>query len=181
MVPLRQLDGYTGYFKNRKSKGGGGVVIFVSNKYIQHSAEINISTSLEALFVECKLSATVTFIVCQAYLPPSTERSLFFTELGHCLEELDKLNKTTFLCGDFNIDLFSLLNNNQSQEFFNIMTSFGYWPTITRTTRSSDNKLSLIDNIFCNNLDFVVKSGIIYHDSSDHFPIFVACAPCATQ
>ena len=41
----------------------------------------------------------------------------------------------------------------------------------------SDNKLSIIHNIFSNNLDFVTKSDINYDDTSDHFPIFVCCAP----
>ena len=36
MIPLRQLDGYTGYFKNRKTKIGGGVIIFVNNKYLHN-------------------------------------------------------------------------------------------------------------------------------------------------
>ena len=178
MIPLRQLDGYTGYFKNRKIKSGGGVIIYVSNNHIQHSSEIIMENNcLEAVFVQCQLSPSVTFIVGQIYRPPSMDSSLFINELNNCIEELDKMNKTTFLCGDFNIDLFSLLNDNHSQEFFNTLASYGYWPTITKTTRSSENKLSLIDNIFCNNLDFVVKSGIIYHELSDHFPIFVSCAP----
>ena len=102
---------------------------------------------------------------------------IFMEEFTKCLEKLDEMNKTTLLCGDFNIDLFALLSDNQCQYFFNTLASFGYWPTISKTTRFSDNKLSLIDNIFCNNLDFVTKSGIIYDDMSDHFPIFVCCAP----
>ena len=56
------------------------------------------------------------------------------------------------------------------------MTSFGYWPTIFKTTHASDNKFSLLDNIFCNNMDCLFQSGIIYDDSSDHFPVFVSCA-----
>ena len=177
MTPLRQLEGYTGYFKNRKDKTGGGVAIYVCNKYIKHSSEIIINENrLETLFVKCQLSPSICFIIGQIYRPPSLENSVFMNELNSCLEIVDQMNKTTFLCGDFNTDLFALLTDNNCQEFFNSLASFGYLPTITKTTRFSENKLSLIDNIFTNNFDFVTRSGIIYSDSSDHFPIFVSCA-----
>ena len=133
-------------------------------------------TCLEALFIRCELPSAITFVVGQIYQPPSFEHSTFMNEFTRCLEKLDQLNKTTFLCGDFNIDLFALLKNNNCQYFFNTLASFGYWPTISKTTRFSDQSSSLIDNIFCNNIEFVTKSGIIYTDTSDHFPIFVSCA-----
>ena len=178
MVPLRQLEGYTGYFKNRKGNTGGGVTIYVCNKHIKQSSEIIINTNhIETLFVKCEVSPSICIIIGQVYKPPSLESSVFINELTSCLEMLDQKNKTTFLCGDFNTDLFALLTDNTCQEFFNTLASFGYLPTITKTTRFSENKLSLIDNIFTNNLDFVTRSGIIYSDSSDHFPIFVSCAP----
>ena len=177
ITQLRQLDGFTGYFKNRKNRTGGGVIVYLNDMYIKHSSEIEIDgICMESMFVQCQLSTSFTFIVGQLYNPPSMDTTLFVNEINHCLEKLDKMNKTTFLCGDFNIDLFSLYSDNHCQEFFNTMLSFGYWPTISKTTRASDNKLSLLDNIFCNNIEFVSKSGIIHEDSSDHFPIFVSCS-----
>ena len=177
IIPMRQLHGYTGYFKNRKNKTGGGVIVYVSEKYVKHSSEIEVDgVSMEALFIQCQLSTSFTFIIGQIYNPPSMDTTLFMNEMNYCLEKLDTLNKTSFLCGDFNMDLFSLFNENRCQEFFNTMLSFGYLPTISKTTRASDNRLSLLDNIFCNNIDFVSNSGIIYDDSSDHFPIFVSCS-----
>ena len=176
VVPMRQLVGYTGYFKNRTNKTGGGVIVYVSDKHIKCSSEIVVEDiTMEALFVQCQLSTTLAVIVGQIYNPPSSETTTFIDELYHCLEKLDQRNKTTFLCGDFNLDLFSLLNDNHCRDFFNTLSSLGYWPSIFKTTRASDNKLSLLDNIFCNNLDILTKSGIIYDDSSDHFPVFVSC------
>ena len=173
-IQTRQLDGYTGYFKNRTNKTGGGIVIYVSDKYISSSTEIKIDTCIESLFVKCQLNQSQTIIVGEIYNPPSSDTSLFISELEVCLNKLNELNKTTYICGDFNLDLFSLFCDDHCQEFFNVMTAFGYLPTIFKTTRASDTKLSLLDNIFCNNLESVRKSGIIYDDSSDHFPIFVS-------
>ena len=174
-IQARQINGYTGYFKNRINKTGGGIAIYVSDEGISSSTEIKIDTSIEALFVKCQLNQTQSIIVGEVYHPPSADTSLFINELEICLNKLNELNKTTFICGDFNIDLFSLFHDENCQEFFNVMTSFGYLPTIFKTTRASDTELSLIDNIFCNNLESLRKSGIIFDDSSDHFPIFVSC------
>ena len=177
MIPLRQLDGYTGYFNNRNGKIGGGVAIYLNNQYIQHSSQIMLhDTSLETIFIRCQLSSSLEIIVGQTYKPPSMESARFIEEFSKCLEKLDQMRKTTILCGDFNIDLFALLDDNQCQDFFNAMTSFGYLPMISKTTRFSDSKQSLIDNIFCNNIEFVTKSGIIYDDTTDHYPVFVNCS-----
>ena len=177
MIPLRQLPGYTGYFKNRQSKMGGGIIIYVNDEYIIKSSEIHISDlSQEILMIQCQISSKFTFIVSQVYKPPDADHELFMKELIICLEKIDELNKTAFLCGDFNLDLFLVHKDSQCHTFFNKLLAFGYLPTISKTTRFSDNKLSLIDNIFCNTIDFISKSGIIYDDISDHFPIFVSCA-----
>ena len=178
MLPLRQLNGYTAYFNNRNGKMGGGVAIYLNNQYIQHSSQIMVlDTSLETVFIKCKLSSSMEIIVGQTYKPPSMESAQFIEEFTKCLEKVDQMNKTTVLCGDFNIDLFALLDDNQCQDFFNALTSFGYLPTISKTTRLSDSKQSLIDNIFCNNIEFINNSGIIYDDTTDHYPVFVNCSP----
>ena len=178
MIPLRQLDGYTGYFNNRNGRTGGGVAVYLDNQNIQHSSQIALhDTSFETIFIKCQLSSSMEIIVGQTYKPPSMESAQFTEEFFKCLEKLDQMNKTTVLCGDFNIDLFTLLDDNHCQDFFNGLTSFGYLPTISKTTRLSDSKQSLIDNIFCNNIEFITKSGIIYDDTTDHYPVFVNCSP----
>ena len=123
--------GYTGYFRNRKNKLGGGVIIYVNDKHITQSSEIVMEdVCVEALFIQCQISPSITIIVGQIYNPPSSDITTFINELSTCLEKLDQLKKTTFVCGDFNLDLFSLIDDNHCQEFLKTMASFGYWPSI---------------------------------------------------
>ena len=69
MIPLRELEGYTGYFKNRNTRTGGGVIIYVSKKHIKHSAELSIDpTAFEAVFVLCTVSSSISFIVGQLHI-----------------------------------------------------------------------------------------------------------------
>ena len=74
VVQTRQLNGYTGYFKNRRNRTGGGVAIFVNEKHIKSSSEIIINDiNIEACFVKCQLSSSKIVIVGEVYNPPSSD------------------------------------------------------------------------------------------------------------
>ena len=47
-----------------------------------------------------------------------------------------------------------------------------FFPLITRPTRITSNRATLIDDIFTNNLNNFSVSGIMFWDISDHLPIF---------
>ena len=74
--------------------------------------------------------------------------------------------------GDFNINLLSSVQNTDSAEFFNEMTSFNFLPLITAPTRVTSRSKLLIDNIFVNRYDQNIISGNILVGISDHMPQF---------
>ena len=53
-----------------------------------------------------------------------------------------------YLVGDFNINI--LMHNLKNKYFIDVIYSMGCRPMITRPSRYSDTRNSLIDNIFCN-------------------------------
>ena len=52
------------------------------------------------------------------------------------------------------------------------MTSNSLYPLISKPTRITNSSATLIDNIFTNNLEYNMVSGIFYVDLSDHLPVF---------
>ena len=74
--------------------------------------------------------------------------------------------------GDFNINLLNMEENSITSDFFEIMTSYSYYPTIFRPTRITSYTATLIDNCFSNNYEHSADSGILITDISDHLPIF---------
>ena len=58
-----------------------------------------------------------------------------------------------------------------TNEFLDMMYSYNIYPLITKPTRISANRASLIDNIYTNTFEKKIHNGIIYDDLSDHFPI----------
>jgi len=68
-------------------------------------------------------------------------------------EELQVICQTlkhnpTFICGDFNIDLFKYESHQTSKDFVNQLFSSGYYPLIDLLTRINGNISTLIDNIY---------------------------------
>ena len=56
--------------------------------------------------------------------------------------------------------------------YFDSVISHGFFPRITLPTRISDESTTLIDNIFCNNIDIEHISGILVNKISDHQMIY---------
>ena len=178
MVENRELPGYTAYFHNRSHKTGGGVALYVNEKYIKNSFihENSAIKCTQSLLIECQLSKMESCIIGLIYKPPDLDDRTFLEELSDWLDFVNNMNKTAFIAGDFNYDLFITDNGSPTLEFFNLFATYGFWPTIFKATRTSEQKTTLLDNIFCNNLDMVHNSGLILDDLSDHFPIFASCS-----
>ena len=75
--------------------------------------------------------------------------------------------------GDFNLNLLNADSNHLTSEFLETMYSFSYIPVINKPSKVQKNSVTLIDNIFSNNINGTFDlSGILYTDVSDHFPVF---------
>ena len=74
--------------------------------------------------------------------------------------------------GDFNINILNSHSHQPTNEFINLMTSNSLYPLISKPTRITSSTATLIDNIFTNNLELNMNSGILYTDLSDHLPVF---------
>lgn len=173
MEEKRHIDGYSGYFDSRIDGAGGGVAIYVNNDVVRETKQLpKMFSCTESLLIECQLRNNLTILVCQIYKPPNLSNNNFIVELGNAIETIQIRKKVAFICGDFNLDLFSISKGGAALDFFNILASSGYLPLISKSTRIQNTCYSLIDNIFCNNLTFVNTSGIILDDTGDHFPIF---------
>ena len=96
--------------------------------------------------------------------------------LNPLLDNLSKeANKTIVLLGDFNIDLLNFDTSEYVSNFLDNLASNSLKPQILLPTRISNNSKTLIDNIFCNIPNPLVKSamsGNISSSISDDLPQF---------
>ncbi|KAJ8025074.1 hypothetical protein HOLleu_35175 [Holothuria leucospilota] len=170
-----QIDGYKLLYKNRLNKRGGGVALFIKeNLHANIRADLSqlMNDSAETLFVEIENSKTRNTLVGVIYRPPEQNVNDFLDCTGNCLEALNYENKNVFLTGDFNITLLTQNVAHNVQELVNIMSLYSFYPLIDKPTRVTTSTSSLIDNIFTNVANHILKSGVLVTDISDHYPIF---------
>ena len=115
-------------------------------------------------------------MLTNVYRPPERfvdELNVFIQEFSSLLNSLQDLNRTSFVCGDFNINLLEINSNTHYNDYFESKYSKGFFPRITLLTRIQPS-FSLIDNILCNRLDDGANSvsGVLITDISDHKMIF---------
>ena len=111
------------------------------------------------------------YVLTNVYRPPERfvdELNVFIQEFSSLLNFLQDLNRISFVCGDFNINLLEINSNPHYNDYFESIYSKGFFPRIT--TRIQPPSFSLIDNILCNSLDDAAKSvsGVLITDISDH-------------
>ena len=96
----------------------------------------------------------------------------FLSSLETSLSAISREKKQCFLIGDFNIDLLTSTPNQYVNNFTDLLTSFACTPLILNPTRITQGSATLIDNIFTNNIDNVLRTGILVNDVSDHLSVF---------
>ena len=133
---------------------------------------LNNPTGTQSVFIQCNLPFSKV-LVGEIYRPPNICPKLFIEEMSCVLDTISKTSSSIIITGDYNFDLLNIDVDINANIFFNLLSSYGFLPTISLATRMSDEKVSSLDNIYCNNIASAGRSGIIYDDLSDHYPIFL--------
>ena len=106
------------------------------------------------------------------YKPPDTCINTFIIQFNDLLGRISNERKKCILMADFYIDLLRSDTNHQTTDFIHNMFANAFYPTIIKPTRVTKQTATLIDNIVTNIHEYSIKSGILYNNISDHFPIF---------
>ena len=157
----------------------GGLIIYVHDRY-DISAPLTLIESVsgwEYLCIEISQKAPYPqkYVIVNVYRPPNEivdKFNIFVNEFDMFLNNLSKMNRSTYICADFNIDLLRIHKKHNYRNFFDTVLSAGFHPKITLPTRITDTSNTLIDNILVNVIDDRHISGIMINKISDHQPIF---------
>lgn len=174
-LDILKLDGYTLYNKNRTSKSGGGVCLYV---HIQHSVTLRDDLFIDdgksdSLFIEINTQENMKNIIIGAiYRPPDADIQYFTAQLDKLLACINNTNKKCFILGDFNVNLAE--KNSKQKDFLNCLYSSSFFPTINSYTRISKTSQTIIDNIITNFHNARFESYVILTDVSDHFPVVLS-------
>ena len=176
---LYGLKGYHFIGNHRVNKTGGGVAICLKHHIdcTKRSDLSHISEDMESVFIEIvndQMHTKKDIIIGVIYRPPNSDMGAFIEKLNELTESLKTERKVCYLLGDFNINLLNYETHAQIGSFFDMLSSNGFLPLITRPTRVTATSATLIDNIFTNNLIDISSSfqGLLVTDITDHYPVF---------
>ena len=178
-IAMFNLKDYNMSYQTKQCCGHGGLIIYVHTQFTCTPIDTisQAATGWEYMCVELshQTPRSPKYLVCNVYRKPGELRedfNLFLQEFASFTLKVKRANKSSYICGDYNIDLLKIQRNAHFNEFFDNLISCGFFPKITLPTRIAGQSASLIDNIFSNNIDEREKSGILLNHISDHQLIF---------
>ena len=172
------INNYHLLAKNCYASAHGGLAIYIHKNWnFKEKTDIIESPHWEEMFVEVtdpSNPSKVIFTVGNFYRPPHTNVAQLQSFNRHFANKLESMNTrdTTFVCGDYNINLLSVNSDEHSSSFPNGILSSGFLPAITLPTRASNNS-TLIDNVFVNQQAEFNFSEILENEISDHQAVVV--------
>ena len=177
---LYNMQGYTQEKNYRTSKKGGGVSIYIKDniEYIKRPDLTVWDKNIESLFIEVKYGdeSNKCSVVGVIYRPPNGCVDSFLDHINNMLSKLQRESKSVYLMGDYNLNLLNT-NHSKTSEFIETLFSYSFMPLINKPTRVTQTTATLIDNIFCNDVQAKdLFNGVFCTDISDHFPIFCICS-----
>ena len=166
----------------RKSCKGGGLATYIRKTICREDDFENFvpknmaEPSFDGEFMFTKITRCKgiqkTIILGNVYRSPSSNIDKFFVRLDTTLSTLARhSNKQILIAGDFNIDLIKHESDSNSQQVIDIMSNHGFIQTISRPTRITEHSSTLIDHIYTNNLNRMIKTNVVTVDLSDHLAI----------
>ena len=173
---LYKLENYSSVHQPRKDKRkGGGTCVFVHNS-LNFNTRFDLcinNTDIESLSIEILNSSSKNIIVNVTYRQPAGDFDVFEKCLKNILLSKGLNSKTVFLTDDFNLNLLDYKTNVKVKCYLETIFSHSFVPLITKPTRVSKNKATLIDHISTNSfINKTYLAGVIKTDISDHFPVF---------
>ena len=178
-VAMFNLENYEMLFLPKSCCRYGGLIIYVHKQFeCTVLTDIKVpSSGWEYLCVKLshRKPKSKMYVLCNIYRKPNdivNDLDTFKNEFTTLLSTIRNLRHSTYVCGDYNIDLLKVKINKHYCEYFDDIISHGFFPKITLPTRICDSSSTLIDNIFSNNIEEADISGILLNHISDHQMMF---------
>ena len=152
-------------------KTGAGVSLFIRNCYTStHMANFAVCHAYyETNVVKVLLSNNCTVIIIGVYRPPDKSKIPEFTIVLNDILSSTSQSDHVFIVGDLNINLLDPIAIEN--DFINNCHSNSLIPLINKHTRNANNKPSILDHIWTNQL-YDTFNGIFLLDITEHHPIF---------
>jgi hypothetical protein len=169
------ITGYhTPISQSRKKNKGGGVMAYIADDITSYKARPDLSfcdESNNCLSIEIILNKKI-FILTTIYRSPSNYNNTFMKKFENIVDKIRTSGHNSIITGDLNYNLINYRYHSDTETFYNICTSSGYQPAVTKPTRITTTTSTLIDHIWTNyNIEQnTTETHILVTDVTDHLP-----------
>ena len=171
------IPGYAFVNINSKTQAGGVGLYLSSDLEFSRSCDLDISDDgIESCWIELAGIAQKNIVIRCVYRHLKGNRDLFHIVLKKQLEQLNTKGHEVLVLGDLDENLLKYNEDKQTSEYLDMLLSLGFMPIITKPTRITDHTATLIDHIYTNTPEKLIKSGLCLADISDHLPVFCTMA-----
>nr|XP_022903957.1 uncharacterized protein LOC111416221 [Onthophagus taurus] len=180
-VDACQLFNYSFYHWSRSGVRGGGVGVYVKNKFKSKSLTVECYSYLEQTWITLCFNKN-KYNIGVIYRPPRENINSFLdafeATLGLVIPQCDEL----FVVGDININLLNS-QNTYTTKFLNLLDAYGLLQLVNEPTRITSSSETLIDVVVSSCVDFAFTSLDSLHGLTDHELIrcSLTVAPIVTE
>ena len=164
-----RIDGFQMPFrKDNVSNGGGGIMVYVKNGINAKRRDDLETNDIQCVWLEITPDWGKSFRIGNMYRPPNSKVE-FNDKFENFIIYVMREEKEIILMGDFNKDLF---NKEIGTEWINFTTSLGLGQLISIPTRVTETSSTLIDHIYTNREENILRVHVGKFSLSDHYAIF---------
>ena len=154
-----------------RNRHGGGIAVYVSNKFdYKMRDDLNIP-DLECLWFELHYPNKSPVLVGEFYRPPNSKTD-FFETFDKNLDSAVSQNLSCIILGDFNCNFMPDRDNCNAQKIAFYTNMYGLHQLIDEATRVTDTTCTTIDLIFVSDKELYKETGIFRTSISDHYLIY---------
>ena len=121
------------------------------------------------MLVELKMNKTA-ILVHEIYHASNSNEQTFLHEYNTILNIINREKKRVILSTDQNLDCLKLHVHTMTIKLLDLNLEKNILPTICLPTRVTHTTVTLVDNIYFSQILNDIRSGVILHDISDHYP-----------
>ena len=163
--------GYSVIRRDRINKGGGGLVVYISD-LIQYTRRSDLECKiLECIFIQIKIKGEKDLLIGYLYRPPNSH-VVWLGYFEKLLERISGISLRIILMSDFNIDLSNNKNNNH--QLCHITQAFNLTQLVDVPTRVTDNTATLIDHVYVTHPEHIQQVSVPKVGLSDHYPTCIS-------
>src|SRR6218665_2550142 len=122
---------------------------------------VKVSDTFEKLFIQVHLPGSI-YSVGVVYRPPGLNLTDFNIKFEDFLRSSVAKGQELVIAGDFNVDLLKVNDHYETSQFYNCLTTYQLFPSITRPTRITSHSQTLIDNIFSSAWSKLVRAPLLF-------------------